>query len=126
SVGLISCFRNNKTKDKTMLGVSPDGIKLSKKDFVINNQKQRLEIETKGEWWWFNDIKINEKHIQFDMEKSAKKDFKIENEDIKIKRKNATNFYIEISKNKSNTQRNFVITLQSGNYFDYIKISQKP
>ncbi len=119
---LISC---SEKEDKQIIGKWEDNIKLSEKQVEFSNQKDSVKITTEGKNWWFNSIEFNNKQINFNRDDSGLKNFIIENSDFRIERKNSQEIYILINKNKTNKKRILLITLQAGDYFDRIEVTQK-
>ncbi len=119
---LISC---SEKEDKQIIGKWEDNIKLSEKQVKFSNQKDSVKITTEGKNWWFNSIEFNNKQINFNRDDYGLKNFIIENSDFRIERKNSQEIYILINKNKTNKKRILLITLQAGDYFDRIEVTQK-
>ena len=115
---LMSCTKSEPE------GLWKDNIKLSQKEIEISGQNNSLLITTQGRWWWIGEIKLNENHIDYSEINTTQNSFIIETPEIKIERKNTTEIHINMSKNTTGSNRVLYISLQAGDYFDHIKITQ--
>ncbi|WP_430813158.1 hypothetical protein [Carboxylicivirga sp. RSCT41] len=123
SLLLISC---SVEKDEP-IGKWKDNIHLSVKSVDLGADASSATITTKGEWWWISAIEINDNIYQYygseevDMEKSS---YIIEEDAFTFERIESTTMIISLPKNTSGKVIHMSITLQAGNYFDYVNISQ--
>ena len=118
-LSLASCNSNEPD------GKWDDNIKLSEKEVTISAESKALIITTKGTWWWINGIALDD-DWGYDISgiDTTKDDFFIEENEFTIERKNATEIHISLTANQTNVDRILTVGLQSGNYFDGIKIIQ--
>lgn len=118
----LSCSKKN---EQQSIGKWDDNIKLSQKKVEFSNKKSSVKITTKGKWWWIDNLQFNGRDIEFDREKTNLENFIIEKTEFKIERKNSQEIYINMNENKTNKDRTLIISLEAGDYFDGIKVTQK-
>ncbi len=106
------------------LGEWDDIIKLSQKEATLSAENSSILITTQGEWWWISDIEFDGTQIDFSDIDTTQNNFIIEKPEFKIERINKTEIHIEISKNTTDSVRVLYISLEAGDYFDSIKITQ--
>jgi hypothetical protein len=115
SIILISC-NDNKNDGK---GISPDLIGLSSKTASFSSKKDSVIISTQKNWWWFTSVSYQDKTNSVQGEDSIKGEWfqiiKVDNQSIKI----------IVDKNLTDKERSLTVTLEAGNYFDYISVVQK-
>ena len=107
------------------VGQWEDNIKLSQKEAEFTAENNSIVITTEGEWWWIDHIAINgEVQSTLDGVDTTESDFIIDEEEFRIERRNSTEIHIEMTQNRTGSERILVIGLQAGNYFDGIRIVQ--
>ncbi|MCU4157465.1 hypothetical protein J1N10_15920 [Carboxylicivirga sp. A043] len=120
-------FLSCQSDEEQLIGIWDDNIHLSTKSVELGAQASSATITTKGEWWWIDAIKINEQIYQYynseevNMEKGS---YKIVEEAFTFERKNNTTMIISLPENTSGKTIKMDITLEAGNYFDYVSITQ--
>lgn len=116
---ISSCMKGTQT-----IGEWNDSIKLStrKADFSASNDS--IIITTKGTWWWVNDILVNGNYLVFNPLETEKSKFSITGDWFSIERYDNQKLIVRVTENKSAKKRNIKITLEAGDYFDYIDVSQ--
>ncbi|MCW3807264.1 hypothetical protein [Plebeiibacterium marinum] len=108
-----------------LIGKWDDNIKLSTKAVGFDAGKDSVVITTKGEGWWINSVNEGDscymgaidQHL-IDGTYTITKDF------FTIERRTSKSLFVKFDQNNSGYQRGISITLQSGNYFDYVDITQ--
>lgn len=101
-----------------------DNIKLSQKEVQFSSAQNTIEIATEGTGWWIGEISMDGELFDFNDIDTTKENFTIEETEFSIERKNATEIYIAMQQNPTESERVLIIRLQAGNYFDGIKITQ--
>lgn len=107
------------------IGKWDDNIKLSQKEAQFSADKDSIVITTEGESWWISDISFNgnSDYNLGDLD-TSQENFLIEDSQFSIERRNSTEIHIVMQRNDTGSERNLIIGLQAGDYFDGIKIVQ--
>ncbi|MGQ1948458.1 hypothetical protein ACT3CD_15300 [Geofilum sp. OHC36d9] len=122
-LGLSSCSE----KKDSLIGLWDDIIKLSTKNVTLTAKTDSVTITTEGDWWWINSISFddstyiyyNRKDIDLESDSySIKEDFFI------VERRDKNTLFVKLYENSTNRKRGMSITLEAGDYFDYINITQ--
>ena len=100
-----------------------DNIGLSQKEVQFNASENSIVITTKGEGWWINDVSLNGK-TDFEQIENSNGDFLMDEKEFLIERRNSKELYIQMSPNTTGSERELLIGLQNGNYFDGVTITQ--
>ncbi len=121
---LVSC------SDKVIeepIGYADDTIKLSIKNVDFTAQVDSITITTEGNWWWINEISFEDSTYIY----SNRDDINLESDSYSIKeehfvveRRDKNTLFVKITENDTRKERQMNITLQAGNYFDYVLIKQ--
>ncbi|MCT4590838.1 MAG: hypothetical protein N4A71_23645 [Carboxylicivirga sp.] len=108
------------------IGDWDDNIHLSTKSVEIGPGAESTTITTKGDGWWINHIKVNGKPYFYDHEMvdMSQATYKITEDTFTFERKNNTTMIISLPANTSGKMVKMDISLQSGNYFDYVYVTQ--
>jgi hypothetical protein len=101
-----------------------DNIKLSQKEVQFSSAQNNVEISTEGTGWWIVEVSLDGELFDLNGIDTTKENFTIEETEFSIKRKNSTEVFISMQQNPTESVRVLKIGLQSGNYFDGIKITQ--
>jgi hypothetical protein len=120
---LASC-----TKEEKPIGIWDDIIQLSTKSAEFSANKDSVIITTGGDWWWINDISFEDSIYSYYNRKDVNmqsESYSINEEYFRIERRNKNTLFIEIDKNDTGKERLMSITLEAGDYFDYVKVKQK-
>ncbi|WP_319482229.1 hypothetical protein [uncultured Draconibacterium sp.] len=117
---ILSC---SKDKDSP-IGIWDDNIKLSQKEVEFDASENSVTITTEGDWWWIVSIKFNDEYLNLEDQDTFSNNFTIEEPEFTIERKNITEIYITMSENTDDTDRELLIELEAGDYFDHIKVTQ--
>lgn len=109
-------------------GYSDDNIKLSTKLVSFDKNENTAIITTKGDGWWINGVSVNGKNY------SRLKDYTIDvtsdsyvvkDDCFIVEKKNKTTLNIKVDENDTGAEREIVVYLQAGNYYDHIAVTQK-
>ena len=117
SIMLTSCT------DK--VGDWEDNIELSQKEIDFSSNADSVIITTKGNGWWISNVRLNDVQINLESVNTTESVFEIVEPELIINRKNKTELQVTLFENASTDQRELIIGVQDGNYFDTIRIIQK-
>ncbi|WP_276379850.1 hypothetical protein [Flavobacterium sp. H4147] len=120
---IISCS-SDENNGGGVIGGGSDPIKLSNKKISFSSEANSVTITSQSKWWKIGDIRLNDEKFGFNSEIAAQQSFILKYNEFQIERKEGTTIIININKNTTNQDRNLIITLQEGNYYDNINISQ--
>ncbi|SHG70407.1 hypothetical protein [Flavobacterium defluvii] len=120
---IISCS-SDQNDGGGAIGGGGDPIKLSNKKVTFSSEANSVTITSQSKWWKISDIRINDERFGFNSEIAAQQSFVLQYNEFKIERKEGTTIIININKNTTNQDRNLIVTLQEGNYYDNINIIQ--
>ncbi len=116
-ISLASCnSANNRWSDK---------IQLSTKKAELMADRDSIIISIAGNLWWINDVNANGNYFYANPEDIAKDYTNIRGEWFSVEKQGARRLVVKVSENTSKIARKMIITLESGNYFDYINVFQK-
>ncbi|MDX6181712.1 hypothetical protein SGQ44_05770 [Flavobacterium sp. Fl-77] len=116
---IISCDRNED-------GKADDDIKLSKKDIIMESSQSSYTVETRSTDYWLNEIFLDGKATDLSTINNLGKNWIVVHPEYQVERKeDGKKIVITMNKNNSNADRILMITLQHGNYFDGIRVTQK-
>ncbi|MBA6314654.1 hypothetical protein [Cellulophaga baltica] len=101
-----------------------DNIKLSQKEVQFSSAQNNIEISTEGTGWWIGEVSMDGEFFDLNGIDTTKENFTIEEIEFSIERKNSTEIFISMRQNPTESERVLIIGLQSGNYFDGVKITQ--
>ncbi|PXV69134.1 hypothetical protein CLV62_101403 [Dysgonomonas alginatilytica] len=118
-VSISSCLQEERS-----IGGWNDSIKLSTRKADFSAAKDSVIITTKGTWWWVNDISVNGNYLIFNPIETEKENFAIHGDWFSIERCDNQKLIVRVSENRSSEDRNIKITLEAGDYFDYIDVNQ--
>ncbi|MNG17932.1 hypothetical protein D3C84_1019530 [compost metagenome] len=114
-----------KSENEYIIGIWDDNIKLSQKTATLNSDMNSITILTESTYWWLASISLDNNNIDLTNIDRHSKNFVITNSDFQIERKeDGKKIIITLNHNNTNTDRILIITLQNGDYFDYMKIIQ--
>lgn len=119
AVTLISCKKN-------IDGKWDDNIKLSAKEISLESTQTSEVITTKSTSWWLNSISLDGKPADLSKVDKLSKNFLIKESEFEIERKDdGRKIIVSMSPNKTNSDRILIISLQNGDYFSGVKVTQK-
>lgn len=120
---LASC---SDSKEDT-IGKWDDNIKLSAKSATLKAVEDSVSIITKGSWWWVDGISFDGDNYSYynsdevDIESDS---YSIKEDGFVVERRDKHELFIKLEENKTESERVLSISLQAGNYFDYVSIKQ--
>ena len=120
---VVFCSCSNQRKE----GDWDDNILLSRKTATFSANGDSIIITSGETWWWVNFISINDKFmpIENELQNQSTNYFKVQTDSCLIERKDQKTLFIRLNKNKYNRERKLQISLQAGDYFDGITVTQK-
>ena len=122
-VGLSACSH----REEQLTGIWDDIIKLSTKDVDLTAKTDSVTITTEGNWWWINSISFEDSTYSYynrediDLESDS---YSIKEDCFIVERRDKNTLFIKLYENSTNKKRGMSITLEAGDYFDYINITQ--
>jgi len=120
---LISGCSND---EEQPIGIWDDIIKLSTKEAYFDADEDSIIITTQGTWWWITHITLNEEVIlHIDPSLADKTKYTLSGEEFVLERRNANTLFVKMNNNPLSIDRELVISLQAGDYFDHIEIHQR-
>lgn len=126
-LAILGFFLNSCTKSENeyIIGIWDDNIKLSQKTATLNSDMNSITILTESTYWWLASISLDNNNIDLTNIDKHSKNFLITNSDFQVERKeDGKKIIITLNHNNTNSDRILIITLQNGDYFDYVKIIQ--
>jgi len=126
-IALHSCDLLNDDSEEELIGKWDDIIKLSTKTATLESSEGSVTITTGGTWWWLASISVNDHHYYdfdgVDMESSS---YSIQRDCVTFQRVDEHTIFIKVDENSSGTKRTISVSLQAGDYFDGITLTQEP
>ena len=117
-IALFSCERAD--------GIWDDNIKLSTKELILESPQSSSTITTQSTNWWLDGISLDGNNVDLSSIDKLSKNFTLINPEFQIERKeDGKKIFIIMNKNSSNADRILIVSLQNGNYFDRIKVTQR-
>jgi uncharacterized protein YcfL len=119
---LVSCSKNYDER-----GYWGDDLKLSVTTADFTAEENTITLTTGGDKWWIDSISFEDSvYSYYDskdviMESPA---YTITEDQFVVERRNGTTLFVKLKANNTADSRVMVMTLQSGNYFDSLKITQ--
>lgn len=118
---LLSC--SNSSDLDPEIGKKGDDIKLSSELAEFDFKADSLQITAKGTKWCINSVQIDDdNNIN---ETNSLFHYSLIKKDFSVVRRDPHTIFIRVSENKSDVDRHLTIGLQSGNFFNSIKVIQK-
>lgn len=124
---LLSIFLFSSCLNKEPLGKWDDNILLSTRNVELSAEADSAIVTTGGDWWWIDGISFNDSTYQFygseevDLESDT---YTISEEDFIIERRNKNTLFIKLAKNETGAERLMTISLEAGDYFDFVAVKQ--
>ena len=109
-------------KENQVIGKWDDQIKLSSKSATLIANTDSAFFSTQGSGWWFSDVQSADS-TYYGVDENFDNIYLFQEEFFTIK-KQEEGLFVKFSKNESGKQRSISITLQAGNYFDYVYVNQ--
>jgi hypothetical protein len=112
---------------KVIDGKWDDIIKLSTKNVELTSKIDSVTITTEGDWWWIDAVSFEDSIYSY----YAREDINLESdsysiseEQFLIERRDKNTLFIKLEANNTEKERVMNITLEAGDYFDYVTIKQ--
>jgi hypothetical protein len=125
---ILSIFLISSCSDKEdPLGKWDDNIKLSTKNVQFGVNADSVVITTEGDWWWINGISVNGIRSVYynredvDLEADS---YVLEGDCYIVEKRDKNTLFISMSENLTGNERRMLVTLEAGDYFDYVEILQ--
>ncbi|MDL2214806.1 hypothetical protein LJC00_01290 [Dysgonomonas sp. OttesenSCG-928-M03] len=116
-IGMISCNSgDNRWNDK---------MQLSTKRAELMAESDSVTISIAGNLWRLNDVNANGNYFYVNPEDTVKDFMNIKGDWFSVEKQGDQKLVVKVSENTSKMARKMIITLESGNYFDYINVFQK-
>ncbi len=119
---LISC-----SDKEDPIGKWDDIIKLSTKNVNLTAKIDSVTITTEGDWWWINGIAFEDSTYSYYNRDDINLEsdyYSIKEEHFVVERQDKNTLFVKIFENNTGTERQMNISLEAGNYFDYVTIIQ--
>lgn len=127
SLSIVSLGFSCTTEKGDPIGRWSDNIKLSKKSVEFDAQADSVIIKTEGDWWWIEGIRLNDSIYQYyhrsDINLESDR-YTIKEEEFVVERRDKNTLFIKMEENSAEEPRLLDITVEAGNYFDYVVIKQ--
>ena len=104
-------------------GISEDNIELSQKEVQFDASEDSITVTTKKDGWWIVEVSLNGA-TNFEQTENSNDEFLMNENEFTIERRSPKELYIQMSPNSTSSERKLIISLQNGNYFDGITITQ--
>lgn len=123
---VLAVFSSCEDKEEP-IGLWGDVIKLSAKYADFSADADSAIITTEGDWWWVQGISINDSSYtsfrmgEVDMESEH---YVITEDCFIVERRDKNTLFIQLNENLTGEVRRMTITLEAGDYFDYVGITQ--
>jgi len=104
-----------------------DKIKLSEKNVEFSSGEDSVKITTKGTTWWIDNVSLNDTIYRYYDNENVDllaDSYIIKESSFIIEKLNNKTLFIKLNRNSTGRERVLKITLQAGDYFDYINIRQ--
>lgn len=110
-----------------VIGIWDDNIKLSSKYAEFNAEADSVIITTEGDWWWVNGITVGDSSYSFYNDENIdleSEQYSINQDFFVVERSDKNTLFIKMERNSSGKERTMTVSLEAGNYFDYVQIKQ--
>jgi hypothetical protein len=118
SISLLSCDRKDGDWD--------DNIKLSTKAVEFNAMGDSVVVTTKGSWWWVTEVCVDGVYYNGFRDVDLQSDsYIIDRDCFVVERRDKNTLFIKVDENPLSIQRIIRVTLEAGDYFGHVTITQK-
>lgn len=112
------------TDDK---GKWDDIIHLSSKAVEFSASGDSATIKTEGDWWWISDVSVDSTwYFGFTGVDLQSDSYKIKQDCFDVERRDKNTLFIKVDANPNPVKRIITVGLEAGDYFDRVKVTQKP
>ncbi len=126
---LLICFAfifHYCTDKNEPIGKWDDCIKLSTKSIEFGAEADSAMVTTKGDGWWINSITLdNETYFSVEKIDPTPENYTIKRGCFTIQHQNKNALFVKMEENENHEERVVTITLQYGNFFDHLTITQQ-
>lgn len=122
----LLCISSCSDKEE-LIGMWDDNIHLSTKNVDFQSETDSVTISTQGDWWWVESISFEDSIYTYhdnesiDLESEA---YTINEDEFTIKRQDKNHLFVKMNSNHTSSERSMLITLEAGDYFDYVTVKQ--
>ena len=112
---------------KDPIGKWDDIIKLSTREVKLSAGADSATITTEGNWWWVNGISFNDStYIYYDNDDVdlESDSYTIVEDDFVVERRDKNTLFVKLGENTTGNERLMNISLEAGDYFDYLNVEQ--
>ena len=112
-----SCTKKNSGWD--------DVIKLSTKSANFSSNADSITITAEGNWWWINNVFADSNSYYYDQDVHPESEnYSIQNDYFEVAKKDNHTIFVKMDANPLSSQRRLMISVEAGDYFDMISITQ--
>ena len=126
-MGVFILFSCSEKEENQLIGKWDDIIKLSAKNVKLTYKTDSVTITTEGDWWWIDDISFEDSTYSYNNRDDINLEsdsYSMKEEHFVVERQDKNTLFVKIDQNNSEIERKMNITLEAGNYFDYVTIVQ--
>lgn len=123
SIVAATLFLTSCGDEKSLIGKWDDNIHLSTRKVTLSNKADSATITTKGTSWWIDSITIGDKTFGNSVGGTSTGTVLSEG-DVTISRKTVNSLFVKVGENTTGSPRVVKISLESGDYFDGVTITQ--
>ena len=117
-ISILSCKKNTDGKWE-------DNIKLSTKDIRFDSAQHSYTITTQSTNWWLGGISLNGNNVDISNINKLSKNFIVTHSEFQVERQeDGKKIIVSMNQNNTSSDRTLIISLQNGDYFDGIKVTQ--
>ena len=123
AVAICSCHKGHDRLD----GDWDDIIQLSTHTVDFNAAGDSVTIKTGGSWWWITGICVDSTcYNRFSGVNVLADEYIIRQNCFDVERRGKNTLFVKVDANPLNVKRIIVVGFEAGDYFDGLKIIQKP
>lgn len=123
---IVSCEKDS-IEDDSIAGNSEDIIKLSTKNVDFGAKADSVLITTEGNWWWVDEIFFNDSSYNYYNNENINLEshsYTIRGDNFIVERRNKNTLFIKLDKNITGEERELIVGIAAGNYFDDVVVKQ--
>jgi hypothetical protein len=127
SIVLISSCEKDSIEDDSIAGNWEDNIKLSTKNVEFGVNADSVLITTEGNWWWVDEIHFNDSSYNYYNDENINLEstsYTIRADNFIVERRNKNTLFIKLDKNITGEERELIVGIAAGNYFDDVIVKQ--
>jgi|WetSurMetagenome_2_1015567.scaffolds.fasta_scaffold202539_2 hypothetical protein len=102
-----------------------DNIKLSDKSVEFGSAADSTIVTTQGTTWWIVGISVNDTNYYGWNINTQSTSYTIREDCVTVSRRDAHTLFLKLEANRTGYQRTVRISLEAGDYFDTVTITQK-